>query len=175
LLIAASLLGGCANFVGVLGRSIAMDHLAFSATALASTAALSAGINMPLVPLAGRLSDRFGRKRFVAAGYLLGVAGLVMLLFSNALWQFLLASVLLALAVGTSGSIGSAWLTDLVPRGALGQAMAIFGGTGWVAGVLGFLGAGQAIQHLGMGATYGIGIALMVGAVVLAVSIRRPT
>jgi MFS family permease len=117
LLIAASLVSGSANFVGGLGRSIVMDRLAFSAIALAGTAAISAALNMPLVPLAGRLSDRWGRKRFVAASFVIGAAGLVVLSVSTALWHFAVASLLLSLAVGLSGSIGSAWLNDLVPRG----------------------------------------------------------
>jgi len=173
LLIAASLLGGCANFVGVLGRSIEMNRLAFSAIALAGTAAVSAALTMPLVPLAGRLSDRLGRKRFVAASYALGASGLVVLLFSRSLWQFWIASVLISLATGLSGSIGSAWLTDLVPQEALGKGMSIYSATGWVAGILGFLGAGQAIQRLGLAPTYGIGVGLIVAAIGLAVSIRR--
>jgi hypothetical protein len=51
--------------------------------------------------------------------------------------------------------------------------MSLYSATGWVAGVPGFLGAGQAIQWLGVAPTDGIAVGLMVVALVLAVSIRR--
>jgi MFS family permease len=172
LLLGASLASGCANFVAVLGRSIEMNGLAFPALAIAGIAALSAAITMPLTAGMARLSDRLGRKRFLVAGGLLGVAGLAVLLFSTALWQFGAASVLLSLAVSLVGSVGSAWITDLVPRAALGRAMALSSATGWVAGILGFLAGGQALQHLGVAAAYGVAIGLMGVALVLIVPIR---
>jgi len=175
LLIAATFLSGCANFVAVLGRSITMDRLAFSATALAGSVAISSALTMPLVPLGSRLSDRLGRRRFLTASYLLGAAGLAILLFSTALWHFGTASFLLSLAMGLSSSVGAAWITDLVPRAALDRGMSISSATGWVAGILGFLAGGQAIQHLGTKPAYGVGIALMVAAVALVAAIRRPS
>jgi hypothetical protein len=84
------------------------------------------------------------------------------------------ASVLLSLAVGLSSSVGAAWITDLVPRAALDRGMSISSATGWVAGILGFLAGGQAIQHLGIKPAYGVGLALMGAAAVLVAAIRRP-
>lgn len=173
LLIGASLASACANFVAVLGRSIEMDGLAFPAIAIAGTAAISAAVTMPLTVWLARLSDVLGRKRFLVAGCLLGAAGLVALLFSTALWHFVAASVLLSLAVSLISSVGSAWITDLVPRDALGRAMALSSATGWVAGILGFLAGGQAIQHLGLSPAYGLAVGLMVVAGILTLTIRH--
>ncbi len=149
-----------------------MNGLGFSALALASTNAASNALAMPLPMLLGSLSDRTGRKRYLVAGYVLGVAALAILSGSSLLWQFMIASVLVVVPLRTSG-LGLALVTDLVPRPSLSRALAWAGSARWIGGILGYAGAGAAFQRLGTGATLAIGMALSAIPIVLLVFARK--
>ena len=72
---------GVAVFVGVLGRSLAMDQLGFQAAAI--TAALGAAAGLLFYPLLGVLSDRFNRKAVLGLATTLGLgAGLPLMALS---------------------------------------------------------------------------------------------
>jgi predicted MFS family arabinose efflux permease len=98
--------------------------------------------------------------------YLLGLT------VSTALWHFWLTSTLITVSFIT-GAVGTALVTDLVPREALGRGLALFGATNWIAGILGCAGAGYAVQHLGEVQTMVVGAVLPLVAVVLLIAIRR--
>ena len=122
--------------------------------------------------LMGWLSDRMGRKTFLIAGYVMALAGLVMLAFSKVLWHFWIVFVLQGIAMGNGGTIGNAVVTDLLPREALGKGLALFGATGWIGGVIGFAVAGVTLQNLGFAPTFIIGGCLALGAVGLLIPIK---
>jgi MFS family permease len=127
---------------------------------------------MPLPLLMGWLSDRIDRRPLLAVGYLSALAALILLPASSVLWQFWLVFVLQGIAVGSNSSIGSAWVTDLVPRELLGKGLAFFGATVWVGGVVGFAVAGSLVQHLGYGLASVLGGCLALAATVLLIPIR---
>ena len=170
--LAAAVLSSTSGFFFLLGRSLLMNGLGFSALALASTNAASNALAMPLPMLLGSLSDRTGRKRYLVAGYVLGVAALAILSGSSLLWQFMIASVLVVVPLRTSG-LGLALVTDLVPRPSLSRALAWAGSARWIGGILGYAGAGAAFQRLGTGATLAIGMALSAIPIVLLVFARK--
>jgi MFS family permease len=152
-LLLGSLTATLAAYVFIVGRSLVMADLGYGATAISSTSALSEAPLLPLPVLLGRLSDRFGRRRFLALGYLAAAAGLLGLTASASLLHFLVSSVLVTVSLITA-AVGTALVTDLVPRGALGKALSLFGATTGIAGVLGCAGAGYAVQILGPVATF---------------------
>ena len=127
---------------------------------------------MPLPFLMGWLSDRIDRKRFLIAGYLSAVAALILLAFSHALWHFWLVFVLQGIGVGSTGSIGNAWVTDLIPRASLGKGLALYGSAGWIGGIIGFGLAGTMLQHLGQVPTFIIGGCLGLSAVGFLIPIK---
>jgi MFS family permease len=172
LLLLASLAATVANFVSLLGRSLAMDDLGFVAAAISGTAAVGGAVALPLPPLVGWLSDRVGRKRFLALCYLAGAAGLSVLAASVFLWHFWVAASLLSVSVSVNNAVGSALVTDLVPQESLGRGMSLFGATPWVGGIIGYAGAGHAIQNLGMTPTFIVGAFLPLIAIVLLIPIR---
>jgi MFS family permease len=142
-----------------------MNDLGYSSFEIASTGVVGGLIAMPLPMLMGWFSDQIGRKAFLYTGYLIGFLGIVMLAFSQFLWQFWLVFMLQAIAMGNAGTVGNAVVTDLLPREALGRGLALFGATGWIGGVIGFAMAGVSLQNLGLTPTFIIGGCLALGAI----------
>lgn len=172
LLCAASTVLSVAGFFIVLIRSFEMSDEGFGPLEISSTGAVGGLISMPLPLLMGWLSDRIDRRPLLAVGYLSALAALILLPASSVLWQFWLVFVLQGIAVGSNSSIGSAWVTDLVPRELLGKGLAFFGATVWVGGVVGFAVAGSLVQHLGYGLASVLGGCLALAATVLLIPIR---
>jgi MFS family permease len=173
LLFAANLVAAMAGFMGILGRSLSMDTLGFSASAISSTLAVSSAVTLPLPMLIGWLSDRLGRKRFLVLCYLISAVGLVLLSLSSALWHFWIAVTLTNLAGNLRLAIGPALTNDLIPRKSLGRGLGLFGATNWVGAIVGFTATGHAAQRLGLTPTLVGGAALPLIAVLLLVRVRQ--
>jgi MFS family permease len=77
-----------------------------------------------------------------------------------------------AFFTGVNGSVGNALVTDLLPQEALGKGLSLFGATSWIGGVLGFAGAGYALQNLGMLPTFIIGGCLPLVGILLLIPVR---
>lgn len=167
IIFSAAILGSITNFFIVLIRSIHMSELGFGVLEISSTGVIGGLVLMPLPLLMGWLSDRINRKPLLLLGYLSGLVALILLAFSTTLWHFWLVFTFQGIAMQSNGSVGNAWVTDLLPREGLGKGLALFGATGWIGGVIGFAAAGFALQTFGMAATLIIGGCLTLGAIVL--------
>lgn len=164
-LLVVGVLAAFGSFIGALGRSLAMH--AFKNSEITSTVAVSGIVTLPFPFLVGFLSDRLGRLRFLALCYGAGVAGLVAYAASSVLWQFWVASALLAFVSYVSTGVGSALVVDLVPRESVGRGLALFSATGWAGGILGFLIGGYLFPVLGFATTFFVGAALVAVAIAL--------
>ena len=171
-LFVASLGAAVAGFVFFLGRSFVMTDLGFGTAALSTTGAIGGAIALPVPLLAGWLSDRLGRKHLVGISFLATTAGLLLLCASSALWHFCLASALYTLSFA-GGPVGSALVTDLVPREALGRGLSLYNATTWVGGIVGCMLTGYAVQSLGITPTLIAGAFIPLLAVGLLVPIAR--
>jgi MFS family permease len=148
LLFAASLGGAAAGFFFFLGRSFVMTDLGFEAGALTTAGSIGCVLALPVPPLAGWLSDRLGRKRFVAFSFLATTVALLTLQASTALWHFWVASMLYSLSYA-GGPAASALVTDLLPRESLSRGLALYNATGWLGGIVGSVLTGYATQSVG--------------------------
>jgi len=149
LLFAASLGASIAGFVLFAARSFVMTGLGFDAAALTTAGAVGGTLALPVPLLAGWLSDRLGRKRFMAFSFLATTAGLLVLSASTALWHFWAASMLFTLS-NASGPVASALVTDLVPRESLGRGLSVYNAATWLGGIVGCALTGYAAQTVGM-------------------------
>jgi MFS family permease len=172
LLLVASLAASVVTSVVMMGRSLAMNDLGLAAAAISGAAAIGGAATLPLPPLVGWLSDRAGRKRFLALGYLAGTAGLLCLAVSVSLWHFWVVSFLVSIVMPVNMGVGSALTTDLVPRESVERGISLFSATNWVGAVIGYAGVGYAIEHLGLTATFVIGASLPLIAIVLLILVR---
>jgi MFS family permease len=135
-------------FAGRLATSIVMESLGFSSSAISSTSTAAGAITLPLPAILGWLSDRTGRLRIIGVGFLFSTLGLGVLSLSSELPQFWLAAILIT-TMSTVIGVGFAHITDTAPEESVGVGLSLFQSTAWVAGIVGFLAAGYAIENIG--------------------------
>jgi MFS family permease len=172
LLLAAHLLALTVVAAVNFGRSVSMDRMGFSSSAITSTMA-AAGIVGILAPLLlGWLSDRLGRKPFLIFCYLsFGLAALITA-WANLYMHFFAALALLALGA-VSQNVGAALVSDLVPPQRLGTGMSLFQNMYWLGMMIGFAVSGNLLMRMSMRTTFLAWTAFPIAAVVLVSLIRR--
>ncbi|MGE5220940.1 MAG: MFS transporter, partial [Omnitrophica WOR_2 bacterium] len=171
LLFVASTLSSISVFFVILIRSILMNNLEFGPLEITSTGAIGGLVAMPFPLLMGLLSDRIGRKTLLVIGYLTALASIVLLAFSKELWNFWIVFMLQGIATGSAG-IGSALVTDLVPRESFGKGLSIFNSSAWIGGIIGSAAGGYILQNAGFLPTFIIGGFLAVAAIGLLIPIQ---
>jgi DHA1 family multidrug resistance protein-like MFS transporter len=169
LLLGLTIASALAVNAGRLGTSLSMQALEFSPAAIASSATVSGLVAIPLTFLIGALSDRLGRERFLAIGYLLSSAGVLLLVFATQLWQFWLAASLLLVSLSASGAMASALTSDILAPEALTRGLSWLKGMNSTASVISFAVTGIFLDNFGPQALYFVALILpVVGALVLA-------
>ena len=171
-LLIAHMLSIVTNAVGNIGRSFAMDNLGFSSTAITSTAVIGGFVLLPFPLLLGWLSDRVGRKLLMILCYLSFAICTVLFIFSKSLWHFWVGTSFLFIGF-QSNSVGSAFITDLVPQERLGVGISLFQVMSWIGMVLGFAVSGYSIQNLGISITFIWGTMLPIISIFLIVLMRK--
>jgi len=96
----------------------------------------------------------------------------IVLALSKSLWHFWVATSLMAVGQD-SATVGTAFVTDLVPPQALGRGLAMFQGIFWVGMVAGLAGSGYAVQSLGIVPVMLTSAALPLIGIALLISIRE--
>jgi MFS family permease len=152
-LMIANVLAHAVNLGSGIGRTLTMDSLNFGASAITSTVIATGLLTFPLPLLTGWLSDRFGRRPLLMISFAGPCLGLLVLLGATQLWHFWLSTILSAIA-GTSITVGSAFVTDLVPRDGLDLALSRYSSTPWIGGVIGYTGAGMLIDAFGLQSSF---------------------
>jgi len=169
----ASVLAHIANSQIVLGRSLIMDGHKFDATAISGSGAIGSIISLPFPVFIGWLSDRLGRKPLIMICYLASLIGLAVLASASDLWHFWVAMALQSI-IGAGVAVGSALITDLVPRDSLATPLSWYGATQFIGYVVGFGAMGTVINWVGLTTSLMIGIVLCLFALFLLVVVPRP-
>jgi MFS family permease len=167
-------LGGMAINVGRLGSSISMKAMDFSPEAVSSAAMISGLIAIPVTLLIGTLSDRLGRKHFLAVSYLLIVSSALILVTASQLWQFWLASILNLLAFTVNGAMSQAVTSEVVPSHALSKGLSLMNITGAASNILCFAAAGVLFDVLGLASVYLITALIALGSAAAIEAMVRP-
>ncbi len=173
LLFFASIFAHITNSQIVFGRSLIMDNLHFDATAISSSGAIGSLITLPLPVFIGWLSDRLGRKPLIMICYAASLIGLGILAYASSLWHFWAAMALQSI-IGAGVAVGSALITDLVPRDSLATPLSVYGSTQFIGYVIGLGGMGTVIKWVGLPTTILIGMGLCAAALLLLVIVPRP-
>jgi MFS family permease len=149
LLLSAIFLSMMTINVGRLGLPLTMSWLNYTPGAVTTTMAIGGLVTLPFAYFLGVLSDRFGRKNILILGYMMAAAGVLFLIISTQAWHFAIASAMLLIAMTVSGSVASAFATDLLSREVLVRVLPWFSAVGFLAGIVGFAGSGFLIENLG--------------------------
>jgi MFS family permease len=152
-LLVAHFLAFTTNSAVNFGRSLAMDQLGYSSSAIASTMAASGVMMIFAPPIIGWLSDRIGRKPFLLFCYFVFALSAVAIAFASFHWQFYAALALLSLGA-VSTSVGAAFVSDLVPPELLGTGMSVFQNTIWLGAMVGFAVSGNLLMQMSIRRTF---------------------
>ncbi len=95
-------------------------------------------------PIMGRLSDRLGRRSFIAVGLILGAATVTAMPLANAYWQLVVLASSFGIGMASVTGCTAALVSDLTKAGSYGSALGVLGSirdTGHAAGpvLVGFL------------------------------------
>jgi MFS family permease len=156
---------GYAAFLGFLPIYARQAGLNDAEIALVLGAQLVAA--MAVKPVAGRLSDRLGRKPVIVAGLLFCVAALPLIFRSESFAAFALMSAVLGIGVGAVTPVTNALIADLASAKRLGAAMGVFGTVFDFGEAMGPIVAGFLIGSLGYAATFDILAAATLAATVI--------
>lgn len=172
--LAITFTGGMAINVGRLGSSLSMKAIEFSPEAVSSTAMISGLIAIPVIVLIGTLSDRLGRKHFLAMSYLLMVSSAIILVTATELWQFWLASILNLIAFTVSGGMAQAVTSEVLHQRALVKGLSWMNIAGSASNILCFAVAGMLFDVLGLDSVYLITAVIALAASAAVETLVRP-
>jgi MFS family permease len=164
LLLATAFLFNVAVFVGRLGTSCKWKRLASRLRPFPVRLLLGGLVSLPFIFWFGALSDRLGRRRFLAINYLTTVVGVLILSQAVTLEQFWLASACLSLAIYPNGSVLSALATDLLRAANLNKGLSLLSMAGSVAAIVGLAGTGYLFHSLGPSNTFWLAAAIAAAA-----------
>jgi MFS family permease len=159
-----------------MGLSLSMKSIQISPAAISGANVMGGLVTIPVVLGIGVLSDRLGRKLFLSLGYILAIAGSLILLQAGQLWQFWIVSAAILISRSINTAIAPALAADILPKQALSRNLPMLNTMAWVSGVIGFALTGYMIDTLGAGDLYLAGsiLALVsVGLIVLMSMSRR--
>jgi MFS family permease len=130
---------------------------------------------MAAKPLAGRASDRFGRKPVIIGGLVLCVAALPLIFRAQSFGLLVATSMMLGLGVAAVTPVTNALIADLVAARRLGAAMGVFGTVFDFGEAMGPILAGYLIGRFGYTPAFDvIAAATAVAAVALVALVRDP-
>ncbi|HEY4557139.1 MAG TPA: MFS transporter, partial [Enteractinococcus sp.] len=101
-------------------------------------------------PIAGRLADRFGRRKLLAWDFALIAVTAVAHLFVNDAATLLLLRTVMGIAIGAEYAIGAAVLSEFAPRKNRGTLLACLNGA-WIVGFVGGFISAYLMRSAGLG------------------------
>ncbi len=87
---------------------------------------LAAIMQLPFIFIAGRLSDRFGRKILIVPGSLISILGVMMFAWSGSYFFYILSAVMSGIGRGSGGPVTTAYAADIAPPGNYENTMALY-------------------------------------------------
>ena len=164
---------GYAAFLGFLpiyGKAVGLND-----AEIAIVLGIQLAVAMVAKPVAGTLSDRFGRIPVIVVGLLLCAAALPLVFRCQGFATFVMVAPLLGLGVGAVTPVTNALIADLASAKRLGAAMGVFGTVFDFGEAMGPIIAGFLIGSLGYAGTFDvIAAATVAGTLVLMWLVHDP-
>lgn len=119
-----------------------MEHYSWVATAAMLVSAVS-------VPIVGKLSDLYGRRRFYLGGILVFLVGSLVCGFAPNFWTLVAGRAIQGLGMGTLMPLSQTIIGDIIPPRQRGKYQGLMGAVFGVTSVAGPLAGGVVTDHLG--------------------------
>lgn len=119
-----------------------MDHYSWVATAAMLVSAVS-------VPIVGKLSDLYGRRRFYLGGIVVFMIGSIVCGFAPNFWTLVAGRAIQGLGMGTLMPLSQTIIGDIIPPRQRGKYQGLMGAVFGVTSVAGPLAGGVITDHLG--------------------------
>ncbi|MBW2263865.1 MAG: MFS transporter [Deltaproteobacteria bacterium] len=143
--ILATVVAAATGFAARIGTPLVMASMNMSNFTISGTVAAGGLLALPLAPLVGRLSDRVGRLGPLVACTVALSAGLLLIPFCEAGWQFWISGILVSAFFYIGFGLGLALMSDLVDEKHMGLGVGIFQGAQWSGGISGILLTGMTL------------------------------
>ena len=127
-------------------HSFGVASILYTVSFVSAFGAVKAVMNL----VAGRLSDRHGRKRLLLVGWAMALPYALLIIFAQAWWWVLLANLFLGINQGLAWSMSVTAKIDLVGPGRRGLAVGIDESAGYIGTGLGGLAAGLLVSSYGL-------------------------
>ncbi len=123
----------------------------------------------------GKLMDRYGKKYFLAAGYLLATAVIFGYIFVNSIMELFILQILMGVAFAIGDPAWDAWFSNIVPKKKSGFDWAVFHMvSGYSAGISALIG-GAIAKYLGFSILFFIGGIIAIFSFFTVLSIEEQT
>ncbi|HZK18867.1 MAG TPA: MFS transporter [Clostridia bacterium] len=113
-----------------------VEKFSLSPTGIGFVLSVSALATVLVLPLAGWLSDRIGRKMLIVPSNIMAGLSMVIFAYCESYSLFLFGAIFYGVSVGLGGVIASAYVADVVPQRFYGTAMGFFRALGDVGFVI---------------------------------------
>jgi multidrug resistance protein len=166
-----SVIGNQLTLVPILGY----ERLKLSEGQVGLTLTLVAAMQLILALLAGRLSDRFGRKIIIVPGGIISVLGLLMFTQSYSYGFLLLSALVLGIGRGFGGPIPAAYVADIAPKGSYESFMSVYRTANDIGFVIGAIFLGWLKDIYGLDFPFFLGAGLLLTAIIAFGTLAKET
>ena len=136
--------------------------------------ALHNGVSAVATFPSGQLADRFGRKRVLAAGYLLGLCvNLTLALGSRSLAAVCFAFLLSGVAIAVEETVEKACVSEMLPRESRSYGLGVLATANAVGDMVSSIGVGVLWDRMGAGSAFGSAAGCSATGLLLLVAIAR--
>ena len=136
---------------------------------------LVAAMQFAFVFLAGRLSDKLGRKTVIVPGGIITALGLVLFIHSPSYQFFLLSAVVLGVGRGFGGAVPTAYVADIAQSQNYEHTMALYRTVSDIGFVVGPILLGWLKDTRGLDFPFFLGAGLLLGAIILFAALAKET
>jgi MFS family permease len=166
-----SLSGNQITLVPLLGY----ERLGLTESQVGLTLSLVAAMQFVFVFLAGRLSDKLGRKVIIVPGGIITALGLVLFIQGSSYWFFLASAVVLGIGRGFGGAVPTAYVADIASPQNYENTMALYRTVSDIGFVVGPILLGWLKDTSGLNFPFFLGAGLLLTVVICFGALARET
>ncbi|HBO39126.1 MAG TPA: MFS transporter [Pasteurellaceae bacterium] len=133
--------------------------------------ATAAGLEIPIMLLAGYLNKYFSKKQLMIIALATGLTFYIGLFFAHETWQLLALQILNAVLIGITATIGMVYFQDLMPH-QMGAATTLFSNTAKSSWIIGGPLAGLLTQIWSYNSVFCISVLLLVASLVCMLKVK---